>query len=226
MQSLAINLLTYEAEYLLPFVLRAVLPYVREASVIDTGSTDRTMGILKEIKESYPFLEYQQIDVQALGVTWVDRAKNIMLTELLNKLKKETKSEWILRPDDDEVFPDMTMQDITDLEPSPDSVAYSTYFYHVEGDHIINPYYHKNFRMIRLFRNIPEITWEGNFGHEVIAYKKHRLNSRKYQGVKHPFLHLGEFRKGIWKHEYRFHEKGHCGIPIPEEYRKYVPNQT
>ena len=226
MQSLAINLLTYEAEYLLPFVLKAVLPFINEARVIDTGSTDRTMEILKEIKTSYPFLEYDRFDVQHLGRTWIDNEKNTALTELLNKLRIETKSEWILKIDDDEIFPDLTMRDILDLEPPPDRFVYSVYFYHLEGDHILDPYHHRNFQPIRLFRNMPELTWEGNYGHEVIAYNKHRLNSRKYQGVKHPFLHLGELRTGIWKHDYRFHEPGHCGIPIPEEYRKYVPNQT
>ena len=199
---------------------------MEEAHVIDTGSTDKTMEILKEIKTSYPFLEYEQFDVQHLGRTWVDDAKNVALTELLNKLRTKTKSEWILKIDDDEVFPDLTMQDILDLEPPPDRLVYSCYFYHLEGDHILNPYYHRGFHPIRLLKNIPEITWEGNFGYEVVAYKGHRLSSRRYQGVRHPCLHVGELRTGIWKHDYRFHAPGHCGIPIPEEYRKYLPTKN
>jgi len=44
--------------------LRATLPYVERAVVVDTGSTDRTRDILDELKKDYPHLEvfYRQFD--------------------------------------------------------------------------------------------------------------------------------------------------------------------
>lgn len=214
-------MLTYEAEYLLPYVLDSVLPYVKEAHITDTGSKDRTREILAGFQRKYPFLDYNCVDVSSLGTAWVDRAKNIALTKLLNDLKSKTKAKWILKIDDDEVFPKETMEEILSLDDKEN--MYLIYFHHFEGNHILDKYYHRKLRVIRLFKNIPEITWEGAYGYECVAYNKKRISTGKCKGIYNPFLHFGEYRTGKWKHDYRFHEKGHCGLPIPKEFLKYVP---
>lgn len=224
MENFALNMLIWNAQDLLKKSLYSTLPYVDEAKIIDTGSTDNTLHILDQIKQEFPFLEYEQIDVQNLGEVWTGSKKDVALTQLLNKLKRETKSKWILKVDDDEIFPDQLMNEIVDLKPK--SPYYAISFYHVEGDKIINPYYHRHLRVIRLFQNCFEISWNGSYGKETIAWNGRRVGAQKAPGFYNRFLHLGEFRKGSRYHDCQLHEKGHCGIPIPENYKQYVPHHS
>lgn len=226
MRSLALNMLCFNGETLIETSLRSILPYVTEAHIIDTGSTDKTMDILRRLRSEFPHLEMEQVDTRGFGVTWVDWEKNRILTELLNKLKVKTKAHWILRADDDEVFPERTMLEILDvLGRESTAPVYSIRYVHFEkeGNCIIEPRKHKGLRVARLFKNTEFSWWGGNYGREVITISGHRISSNKCPLLRQPFLHLGEYRTGIWKHEYRYHEKGHCGLPIPEEYKQYLP---
>jgi uncharacterized protein (DUF3820 family) len=67
--------------------------------------------------------------------------------------------------------------------------------------------------------------------------KKYRIPNRKCKGLKNHFLHLGEYRgrflTEVSKHGYTkihqeaFEEFGeNVLIPLPEEYKRYVPKQN
>lgn len=228
MNNLAVNMITWNGEDLIENALRVVFPYVQEAIVFDTGSTDKTMSILNSLQSEFPFLKIYREDVQHLGEVWTDSLLDVAVTEALNKLKDITKSEWILRIDDDEIFPENTMKEITALEPT--ELVYAFSFRHFEGDYIIDPRFHKIMLATRLFKNIPEIRWDGVFGKEALAYKGKRYSAKKCKILNNPFLHFGEFRKPERQHDpanqYRYHQPGHCSLPIPEEYKKYVPNKN
>jgi glycosyltransferase involved in cell wall biosynthesis len=224
-------MLIWNAEDILERSLRATLPYVKEAHVIDSGSTDKTMEILAKVKKDFSILEYTQENVQHLGELWTGSRKDFALTSLLNKLKKKTKSSWILKADDDEIFPDFLMKEILDLEPTED--YYSIAWHHVMGenaDTTYKRYYLRNAFVLRLFKNIPEITWDGHYGKETIAYNGYRIPVRKCKTFKSLFLHLGEYRKRFdeVKNAYHYYQGkyGNPGsglyMPLPEEYRKYV----
>jgi glycosyltransferase involved in cell wall biosynthesis len=224
MINLAVNMLTYNSENLVESTLQSVLPYVSEAHIIDTGSKDKTVEVLYKVQKEFPFLTIEVRDVDNLGEAWKDKAKNVVLTGLLNNLKNITKSDWILKIDDDEVYPEAIMNEIVNLEPKGD--LYTLYFRHFQKDTglIIHYRKHKNLRVTRLFRNLPEINWRGEYGRECISINGKRFPTRRLSYISNPFLHFGEYRKGVWEHSYRFHTPGHCGLPVPEEFKKYVPN--
>ena len=198
--------------------LLSVLPYCEECIVFDTGSTDNTLQILEGLKNIFPNLYYEEKGEQTPAG----------LTEILNEMKNKSKGDWILRVDDDEVFPRETMAEILTIENGVP--VYSIPFLHYEDGHFINPEAHsKNrpgFFVARLFKNIKEINWVNDWGSEVISFNGERISSRAFQThlckkLKNPFLHLGELRQNERKHEYLYHEKGHCSMPLGK-YAEYV----
>ena len=231
MIDLALNMIIWDAEDFLERSLRSTLPYVKEAHVTDTGSTDKTMEILAKMKSEFPFLKYIREDVQHLGELWTDSQKDVALTDLLNKLKQRTKADWILKVDDDEIFPDFLMEEIINLEPTENTYAIG--WKQVRGENAeltYSSYYVRNLRVIRLFKNIPEISWTGKYARETIAYNRHRIAARKCKQLQGSFLHLGEYRKRFTpdKNRYEYYRGRHGNpgdnlyVPLPEEYRKYV----
>lgn len=216
-------MLSYNSENLIEATLRSVLPYVNECHIIDTGSKDKTVEVIKSLWKDFPFIDLEVIDIDSLGKAWVDKLKNVALTELLEKLRLKTKSDWILKVDDDEVYPEDTMKEIINLEPKRD--LYALYFRHFQKDFgtIINYRRHKNLRVLRLWKNIPEITWTGIYGYECLSINGKRYNTKRFPYIAEPFLHFGEYRKGLWEHAYRFHTPGHCGLRVPPKYVKYIP---
>ena len=218
MIKLSVNMITQNGETLIKKALLSVLPYCNEAIVCDTGSTDRTVEILKDLQKQYPHLQYRVQNTQ-------DPAALIVI---LNDLKHRSSFPWILRIDDDEVFPKETMEEVQNIKE--DVVSYSFPFLHYEDEHFINPAAHSpqrpGFFVVRLFKNVREINWVNNFGREVLAYNRLRISSRARQvaycrKLRNPFLHLGELRQGKRKHEYTFHQRGHCALPLGK-YEEYI----
>ena len=226
--TIAVNILTWNGEDWIEEAVRSVMPYIDECYVYDSGSTDGTMKILKRLKTEFPNLYFSQKDVQVReandlnGTQWNHKEKNIALTSMLNELKMWTKSEWILKLDDDEVMPEKTMLEIRRVVENSPVPAYSIPFLHFEDNlgQIVHPAEHRNFAVARLFRNIPEIKWVNPYSMEVIAYNGKKISSRANQKhlcrkLKYPFLHLGDLRKPPRHHSYRYHEKGHCKMSFP-----------
>lgn len=217
---LTVNIMTLNGSSLIRKSLLSVLPYCEECVVYDTGSTDNTVSILKELKQKFPYLIYETRGRQT--------AKQ--LTDILNEIKNRSSGEWILRVDDDEVFPKETMEEIRNINERV--IVYSIPFLHYEDNGFINPDAHsKNrpgFFVARLFKNIPEINWVNDWGSEVISYNGMRISSRAFQfqyclKLKNPFLHLGELRTGDRKHEYLYHKRGHCKMSLGK-YEQYIKN--
>lgn len=211
-------MITKDGENLIKKVLLSVLPYCEECIVYDTGSTDGTLEILGELANKFSHLH----------CTEVGEKTPKELTAILNRMKNESKGDWILRVDDDEVFPKETMEEIRNVDGQVP--VYSIPFLHYEDGHFINPLAHSpkrpGFFVARLFKNLPDMSWVNGWGSEVIHYGGHVISSRAFQvtfckKLKNPFLHLGEMREGKRKHGYRFHQKGHCSMPLGE-YAKYI----
>src|SRR3990167_7568749 len=212
-KSLAVNIITNNG--LDGFVLeaiRSVHNYIQEIVVVDDGSMDDTRFA---IRNEFPEVKILRRESQH----FYERAM------LLNDAKFDTRSEWILRIDDDEIFPEETMEEILNLEG--EVLTYSIPFLHYENGHFIDPKAHKkdSFYVARLYKNIPDITWVRKA--EVLAYGGKVISSRGNQHglcrkIKNPFLHFGELRKGLRQSDYNFHEKGHCRLPVGN-YIQYVP---
>lgn len=188
-----VNIITYNGvSAFIEKTIESVLPYADEVIVFDTGSTDNTVEVLKK----YPIYVATK-NVQSLGKVWTDSPIDVALTNILNEMKKQTKSGWILKIDDDEIFPQEVMEEIKNLEPT--FPIYSIPFLHVGKD--------IKLRLIkRLFQNIPEVSWVGRYGNETLAYNNHKYNSTKCPALKNFFIHLGELRKDDEhrKHDYKY----------------------
>ena len=222
---LGVNMLTWNGSDFIEKALRAVLPYTEDVYVIDTGSTDCTVEILKKLHAEFPKLRYRVQNVQHEGETWTNSVKDFSLTSLLNDMRRNTFTDWILKIDDDEIFPKETMEEIVSVDGAVS--VYSIPFLHIEDDKILDPALHTDLQVARLFRNTHDIQWVNPYGREVLAYCGKKVSSRANQPVlcrrlQNYFIHLGDWRRKSRRHDYRFHIKGHCGIPIPEQFRHYV----
>lgn len=190
--SLAVNIITHNGlSSFLQHTLDSVNGLVDEIVVFDTGSDDGT----------YEWLQTQNVrlfheNIQDMGETWTGSPKDIRLTELLNELKDQTVSEWILKIDDDEIFPKELLEEIVSMKKT--APIYSVPFLHVGGSLKHHP-------IKRLFHNIPEVSWRGIYGTETLTLNGKRISSQKCPITKNHFIHLGGLRKNIGdrQHSYR-----------------------
>jgi glycosyltransferase involved in cell wall biosynthesis len=192
MQKLSVNIITYNgATSFINYAIESVIPYAEDILVYDTGSTDNTIELLKD----YPVRVFQE-DIQHLGETWTNSPKDERLTEILNILKDESSGDYILKIDDDEVFPQPLMREIEKLLKTTTEPVYTIPFLHI-GSTKLN--YIK-----RLFKNNNEISWHGIYGTETLAINGKRISSRKCPILENYFIHLGELRDNLGEREHRY----------------------
>ena|SRR3990167_4243664 len=184
--TIAVNMLTYNgASAFIREALGSVYPFIDEIRVYDTGSTDDTLEVVKTL---FPKVIISQHDVQHLGKIWTQSPKDRELTRLLNQIKQETQADWILKIDDDEIFPSGLIHEMFAVEHNEKGFIYSVPFIHVGG---------KNYRVNyikRFFKNIGNVEWLGDYGLETLAISKSRIRSTKCPAFNNYFYHLGGLR--------------------------------
>ncbi|MEK9207084.1 MAG: glycosyltransferase [Patescibacteria group bacterium] len=215
-KSLAVNIITHNGlDSFILEAIRSVRNYVQEIVVIDDGSIDDTRFAIKN-------------EFGEARIIRFDKSHTKERAMLLNVAKAETKAEWILRIDDDEIMPEETMEEIMALDGV--TLVYSIPFLHYEDGGFIDPKCHKKNTLCvaRLFKNIPEVTWKKE--EEVICYNGTPVSSRANQihlcrMLKNPFLHFGDLKKNR-HYNYVFHKRGHCKLPLTKNYLAYVPSKN
>ena|SRR3990167_25622 len=218
----AVHIMTLNGESLIEKAIRSISLYSNEIIVYDTGSTDGTQDIVRNLGVKLLYENVQSIS------DW--NLRHARLTQILNQMIDFTKSDWILRVDDDEVIPRETGEEILNL--LPEVPVYSIPFLHYEDGHFIDPKCHKKdtFYVARLFKRNSDIRWvkpfwvQGKHDGAVLSVGGAQISSRANQlllcrKLKNPFLHLGELRKS--PHQYNFHEKGHCALSLGD-YAQYI----
>jgi glycosyltransferase involved in cell wall biosynthesis len=121
------NTLVKNEERYLWFSLMSVLDYVDKILIWDTGSSDKTLQIIQEVKNNYPekilFKEVGEVDP-------------IAYTKMRQKMLDETKSDWIMILDGDEVWWDDSMKMVTQtIEKSgSDLDSIVTPYFNIVGD--------------------------------------------------------------------------------------------
>lgn len=170
---LSVNILTLRGENeFLELAVESVRPYADEVIIEDTS------------------------DIQHLGKAWTNSSLDVELTRLLNEMKKESQGDWILKVDDDEIFTKELMEEIIEIVNSDDETPiYAIPFRHVGTSS-------KKRYIKRLFRNIEDVSWDGIYGTETLAYEGKRISSNKCPKLKNFFYHLG----GLRKHDNRKHD--------------------
>lgn len=105
MKITAHTLVKNEERYLW-FAVSSVIDYVDKLFLWDTGSTDNTIQIVKELKKSYP----QKIKTNFLKSVNINK-----FTNLRQKMLEETSTDWVLIVDGDEVWWDEKIKQTTEL---------------------------------------------------------------------------------------------------------------
>ena len=94
-KSITIHTLVQNEEKYLWFSVMSVIDFVDKIFIWDTGSTDKTIGIIKEIEKSRPgkvyFKEVGKVDVNEF-------------TLVRQKMLEETQTDWFILVDGDEVW--------------------------------------------------------------------------------------------------------------------------
>ena len=101
-----VNTLVKNEERFLWYSATSIIDWVDKILIWDTGSTDKTIEIIKELKKAYP----QKIDFKEVGEVSVDE-----FTEVRQKMLEETKSDWFIILDGDEVWWEDAIKQVVEL---------------------------------------------------------------------------------------------------------------
>lgn len=127
------------------FALKSILDIADKVLVYDTGSSDRTVDIIKSIKSKKIIFE-EKGEVDSKG-----------LTQLRKEQLKRTKTEWFLILDGDEIWPENTKKELVKKIKKADESKWGIvvrawnlvgdiYRYHPESIHYHWPYAPKNYK--------------------------------------------------------------------------------
>jgi glycosyltransferase involved in cell wall biosynthesis len=109
-----------ESPYIIQ-TLRSVIPFVRNSIIIDTGSTDDTVGKIGDFFHYYESVAHNQNqgfnhrflqrDVAKDSIEWDGNHLNQELTDLRNEMLSITDTSWVWQVDGDEIYtPDSIIQ--------------------------------------------------------------------------------------------------------------------
>lgn len=172
------------------YTINSVIDYVDELLVCDTGSTDKTVDIIKTISNSK--LKFKQ--VQANSKKEIAQVRQEML--------KSTSADWIFVVDGDEVWTFEAMQEIRDFIDHPEGKFVGVHkFWCLIGDvyHYL-PEKFGNYHIgketghlsIRIFKNTPQLQVINEYTAEGYAYSKvliQDLPLNKIHHFNHRYFH-------------------------------------
>ncbi len=220
------------------YAINSAIDYVDEIMVWDTGSTDETVEIIKSI--SSPKIKFKQMGE-------VDAQRH---SQLRQQMLSETKADWILILDGDEVWWKKSIVAITQaIQANPNSAAIISPFYNAVGDvfHYQNPqdvsYHIKQHRgpyTIRAMNcKLPGFKMVNPHGRQ--EYQSNGLAIQKSEDllfIDQPFLHLthlprsksrdldNQTLKRSFKYRYDFGRAFDENIVYPEVFYLPAPAQV
>ena len=141
---------------------RNILPFVEQAIIIDTGSTDNTFGLLKKMEEEYPNLSIFQEEFKGFA-------------QSRNSTLEKVKTKYSLILDADERFPMQTIYTLENFLKNPsymDGLCF--HCYSVTQNEIFED---KTSLNPRFFKNAPGVHFKNSHGRvfEELYDKKGRL---------------------------------------------------
>jgi glycosyltransferase involved in cell wall biosynthesis len=204
------NCIVHNEENFIWFALMSVLDYVDKILVWDTGSTDKTVEIIKEIIKAKP----NKIEFKEVGL--VDKSE---FTKMRQKMLEESKCDWILILDGDEVWWRESIGKLVGLinkEKTIDAIVSPFYncvgdIYHFQSQEagkyeIAGKKGHITIRALN--RNIPGLRLTGPYGEEAYVDANGRpiQQSERIVYLDAPFMHLTHLKrslkKGLRKYKY------------------------
>jgi glycosyltransferase involved in cell wall biosynthesis len=167
--SITMQMIVKNEERWVWFAIQSVLPWVNEFLIFDTGSTDRTVEIIKAVKsEKLAFEEKGEVDRKGL-------------VRLRREQLKRCRTEWFLLVDGDEIWPEGAMKKlmkmVRGLGKETSGVVCRTrncvgdvehYLPESEGEYKF--FGQKGHFNLRVFRKVPELGIEGEYPLEAYTF--------------------------------------------------------
>src|SRR5260221_12624467 len=98
------HVLVKNEENFIWYSIFSVIDYIDEIMIWDTGSTDKTNEIVRELKEKYP----NKIQYKEVG-----QVNENKYSEIRQQMLDETKSDWVFVLDGDEIYFESSIRQIT-----------------------------------------------------------------------------------------------------------------
>ena len=164
----AVHMIVKNEEQWVWYAIQSVINYVDKLLIYDTGSTDKTVEIIKTIKsEKIMFMEKGSVTPEGF-------------VKLRNEQVRHTKTEWFFLLDGDEVWPEKTVQELISViknsGPELLGLVFKTRIplgdlFHFQTEtagkyHILGKIGHYN---LRIYRKLPGYSWVGEYPLEAYA---------------------------------------------------------
>src|SRR3989338_5460529 len=201
------NTIVNNEENFIWFSIMSVVDFVDKVMVWDSGSTDKTVEIINEIKK----IKGNKIEFKEVGT--VDKYQ---FTQMRQKMLDESKCDWILILDGDEIWLEDSIKKIikTINERSaeidgiivPMKVPVGD-IYHFQEEaagqyQILNRKGHYSLRVIN--KKIPGLHVDWPYGKESFLDKKNRLIQKREKiiFIDAPYLHVTHLQRSSFKRKY------------------------
>lgn len=179
------------------YALKSLLDYMDQVLVFDTGSTDKTVEIIKTIKsKKIVFEEKGAVDAKGL-------------TQLRQEQLEKSKTDWIFVADGDEIWPQEVMRKTKLLVDQADKAIYGLVIrawnligdlkhFHPESENYQWPYAPQNLRgwmnLRGINRHIPGLHIAGDYPLEAYQDKKNKpiqnYGPKKLLFIKQRYFHM------------------------------------
>lgn len=198
MNNLIINMMVKNEIRYIKQTLASTLPFIENAIIIDTGSTDGTREYLRKIATKNTKVHYQEININKDSTVWNGNHISQPLTNVRNTMlarSKELGFGWVLQVDGDEIYTkqamDSLIENINKLHlPGYERAAgiMVPIKWCVSDTHYVAPGpFDKTFRVMR-----SDGIWLGKFPDEFLYINgiPVTINDRRCITSQHPFLHM------------------------------------
>ncbi len=189
--SLTVHCLVKNEEKFVGFAIKSVVDFVDKLIVFDTGSTDQTVEIIKNLTKEYP----DKIIFEEKGPC--DKLRH---TQLRQEMLDRTKTEWFMILDGDEIWTVRAVEEAVRIMQENKTIGcILTPYYLCAGDifhHSVRGKYVydgvKIHALARIFRVMPEVKWnlgpygEGDF---IKDAKGNSIRSGNYVYMKNKYWH-------------------------------------
>lgn len=226
------NTIVHNEENFIWFSLMSVVDHVDKILVWDTGSTDRTVEIIKEV-----------IKVKGKKVVFkeVGKVDSLQFTKMRQAMLEESKCDWILILDGDEVWWEDSIKRLKrEIEKRKESLdAIAVPFYNLVGDiYHYQPQSAGKYKLLgqkghltikAINRKIEGLRWSEPYGKEGLEDGKGTLmqdREDKLVFIDSPFLHLTHLKrskKNLKKFKYDLGIKFPEDFKYPEVFNKTIP---
>jgi glycosyltransferase involved in cell wall biosynthesis len=168
MPSITAHCLVKNEDRFIEYAVKSVIDFVDQVLIFDTGSTDGTVNIIKQLQLSYP----SKIIFEEKGEC--DKKQH---TQLRQEMIEKTSTDWFMIVDGDEVWTDRAMQEalaVVRNNPAIECIIAPFYLcvgdmYHQsrKGQYIIRG--KKAHATPRFFRKNPGLHWSGEYNFDAVV---------------------------------------------------------